>query len=77
MGSYVRDGGKMEDPSDDSAAQRVSGSMIIDPPSPFAPLAEWENFLRSMESCNDPDHPDIRAALQDAHEAIAMIKGML
>ena len=34
-------------------------SELIDPPSPFAPTQEWQDFLREMSSVNAPS-PRVR-----------------
>lgn len=43
---------------------------FIDPPSPFAPLRDWEEFLKEMQSVR-PVTPDIEAAIAEAKKQIA------
>lgn len=43
--------------------------MIIDPPSPFAPVAEWRAFLAELRAIKDPD----QAVLDAIAEAEAII----
>ena len=52
--------------------------MIIDPPSPFAPLEEWQLFLREMEDTvpqNDEDREQVEAAITEAKAQIAQRSG--
>jgi len=46
---------------------------FIDPPSPFAPLAEWEAFAADMRRISDKDE-DARRELEDAERHIAELK---
>jgi len=43
-------------------------TMLIDPPSPFATLAEWEAFAQEMRAL---DAPEAREALAEAEKVIA------
>jgi len=58
-----------------TAPHCLAGTMIIDPPSPFAALAEWEDFLSSMQALNDPHHPDVSEAIAMARDTIRNLKG--
>lgn len=42
------------------------GRMFIDPPSPFSPLEDWQEFLAEMEQAlNDPQlRPENRSAIE-------------
>lgn len=44
--------------------------MFIDPPSPFAPLTEWQAFLAEMKAIDEPND-DVRAAIANAERVIA------
>lgn len=44
--------------------------MIIDPPSPFAPVAEWRAFLAELRAIKDPDDM-VRQAIAEAEAIIA------
>jgi len=44
--------------------------MIIDPPSPFAPIAEWEQFLREMQALKSND-VDVLNAIAEAKRVIS------
>lgn len=47
--------------------------MIIDPPSPFAPLSDWCEFLGDMEASQAtyPSDPDIAEHVRLAREMVA------
>lgn len=47
--------------------------VLIDPPSPFAPLAEWETFAAEMEKIKDT-HAGAAEHLAEAQEVIAQKK---
>ena len=47
--------------------------MFIDPPSPFAPLTEWESFLVEMKAIDEPTD-DVLAAIANAERIIAEMK---
>lgn len=44
--------------------------IIIDPPSPFAPVQEWRDFLKEMEELakQHPDDESVKAYLEEARE---------
>ena len=46
---------------------------IIDPPSPFAPLAEWESYLADIETIK-PRTFEVRALIAEAKREIAARK---
>jgi len=47
---------------------------LIDPPSPFAPLADWQEFLIEVRRLADADVPDVAPEVVDAiREAEAAI----
>lgn len=50
---------------------------IIDPPSPFAPLADWRTFLASMEAAKrgDPANVDYDPYIAQAKAVIAEAGG--
>lgn len=50
--------------------------MIIDPPSPFAPLSEWERFREDMEATlsNDPENADLLEYLTLAKATVASLQ---
>lgn len=45
---------------------------IIDPPSDFAPVAEWRAHLKDLRRLrrSDPSDPDLRAAEKEAEAAL-------
>lgn len=43
--------------------------MIIDPPSPFAPTYEWEEFLAEVKAIR-PQNEDTRRAVEQAEAEI-------
>lgn len=43
--------------------------MIIDPPSPFAPLSEWKEYLDELRDLDGDDQ--VRAAIVEAEAVIA------
>jgi hypothetical protein len=47
---------------------------FIDPPSPFAPTAAWENFLKDLEGAPQHNHPDIQREIQSAKAELARRK---
>lgn len=46
--------------------------ILIDPPSPFAPTEEWEDFLVEMEERlkDDPTSVEVKDAIAEAKEAL-------
>jgi hypothetical protein len=42
---------------------------FIDPPGPFSPKKQWEEFLRDMQALPQSD-PQVKAAVAKAHEAL-------
>ena len=42
---------------------------IIDPPSPFASLEEWQTFLEEMKAI-EPKDDDIREAIAEAEKMV-------
>lgn len=51
--------------------------MLIDPPSPFSPLAEWREFIADMESllAEYPGDPDAISAIDEARDTICRLNG--
>ncbi len=49
---------------------------FIDPPSPFAPLAEWEDHLKAMKKIS-PRDDQARAAIAEAEKEIQERKDRL
>lgn len=44
--------------------------MIIDPPTPFASLQDWKDYLAELRRITDPDD-QVRDAIEDAEAVIA------
>lgn len=44
--------------------------MIIDPPTPFASLSEWKNYLDELRAI-EPKTDQVRAAIDEAEAVIA------
>jgi hypothetical protein len=44
--------------------------MIIDPPTPFAPLADWQEYLAELRRIK-PKTDQVRAAIDEAEAVIA------
>lgn len=44
---------------------------IIDPPSPFGSLAEWQTFLKELKSMKKPDDGDVKRNIKLAEQEIA------
>lgn len=46
---------------------------LIDPPSPFAPTKEWQEFLQGLRNLppKDRQHPHIKQAIKDAVVGLA------
>lgn len=44
--------------------------MIVDPPSPFAPVEELETFLRSAQAFPQDD-PNVKWAIEQTEQALA------
>jgi hypothetical protein len=51
----------------------IGAMMLIDPPSVFSPVAEWQSFLREMEAIETDDQADMALIA----EYIEMAKGHL
>lgn len=47
--------------------------ILIDPPTPFAPREDWEDFLKEMEELEKahPDNEDIREHIEEAKRVLA------
>jgi primosomal protein N'' len=46
---------------------------LIDPPTPFAPLAEWEAFREDLLKLDQDDYA-VQKCLEEANETIARLK---
>lgn len=44
--------------------------MIIDPPTPFAPLSEWQDYLAELRAIKEKTD-QVRAAINEAEAIIA------
>ncbi len=47
---------------------------LIDPPSPFAPLEEWEKFLEQMRDLSQDDE-GVKLAIEEAEREVALKRG--
>lgn len=42
--------------------------LLIDPPSPFAPISELRAFIKEWESRPDRNRPEVKISLENARE---------
>ncbi len=47
---------------------------LIDPPSPFDPLEEWEKFLEQMRDLPQDDE-GVKLAIEEAEREVALKRG--
>ncbi len=47
---------------------------LIDPPSPFDPLEEWEKFLEQMRDLSQDDE-GVKLAIEEAEREVALKRG--
>ena len=54
--------------------QSMAWGYLIDPPSPFDPLGEWEKFLEQMRDLPQDDE-GVKLAIEEAEREVALKRG--